>query len=136
MNTAKYGTTTRNITHTALPRPDTSCRRNRSPITVISSQNHSTKIKSEKTSSRKLPKLKPPAKNISALPPVRRRDRTSLRNQPAAVAYIDVSRAPSQHLAARWVAEVRDGDIQIVGSTPPPWQTEIRAPGFERERSR
>src|SRR5271169_4970280 len=98
MNTAKYGTTTRNITHTALPRPDTSCRRNRSPITVISSQNHTTKIKIEKTSSRKLPKLKPPAKNISAFPPVRRHDRTLLRNQPAAVAYIDVSRAPSQPL--------------------------------------
>src|SRR5271163_1595255 len=55
------------ITQIVLPRPDTSPRRKRSPSTVIRSQNHRTNIKTEKTSRRKLPKLKPPS-NILALP--------------------------------------------------------------------
>src|SRR4029077_17375144 len=52
------------ITHTTLPKPDTSRRRNRSPNTVISNQNHSTKINIEKTSARKLGKVKPPGNNM------------------------------------------------------------------------
>src|SRR6516165_10561390 len=42
-------------------------RRNRSPKTVISNQNHSTKINIEKTSARKLGKVKPPGNNMSVL---------------------------------------------------------------------
>src|SRR5271169_3647063 len=56
------------MTQSTLARPDTSRRRNRSPNTVISNQNHSTKIKIEKTSVRKLGKVKPPANNMSVLP--------------------------------------------------------------------
>src|SRR5271169_5051145 len=56
------------MTQSTLARPDTSRRRNRSPNTVISNQNHSTKIKIEKTSVRKLGKVKPPGNNMSVLP--------------------------------------------------------------------
>src|SRR6516165_10055578 len=56
------------ITQSVLAKPDTSCRRNRSPKTVISNQNHSTKINIEKTSARKLGKVKPPGNNMSVLP--------------------------------------------------------------------
>src|SRR5262249_33001193 len=55
------------ITQIVLPQPDMSCRRNRSPNTVISNQNHSTKINIEKTSARKLGKVKPPGNNIVVL---------------------------------------------------------------------
>ena len=43
-------------TQTTLPQPDMSRRRNKSPKTVISNQNHSTKMNIEKTSARKLGK--------------------------------------------------------------------------------
>src|SRR5271169_4097887 len=42
-------------------------RRNRSPKTVISNQNHSTKLNVEKRSARQLGKVKPPGNNMSVL---------------------------------------------------------------------
>src|SRR6516162_5794883 len=56
------------IIQITLAQPDTSRRRNRSPKTVISNQNHSTKINMDKTSARKLGKVKPPGNNMSILP--------------------------------------------------------------------
>src|SRR5262249_41559254 len=54
------------ITQITLAQPDTSRLRNRSPNTVISNQNHSTKINIEKTSARKLLKVKPPGNNMAS----------------------------------------------------------------------
>src|SRR6516164_6816913 len=67
MNIPKYENTISTITQIALPQPDMSCRRNRSPKIVISNQNHSTKINIEKTSARKLGKVKPPGNNMRVL---------------------------------------------------------------------
>src|SRR6516164_8103094 len=67
MNIPKYENTISTITQIALPQPDMSCRRNRSPKIVISNQNHSTKINIEKTSARKFGNVKPPGNNMIAL---------------------------------------------------------------------
>src|SRR6516164_8095670 len=67
MNIPKYENRISTITQIALPQPDMSCRRNRSPKIVISNQNHSTKINIEKTSARKLGNVKPPGNNMSVL---------------------------------------------------------------------
>src|SRR5262252_5591338 len=67
MNTPKYGNTISTITQSALPKPETSRRRNRSPKTVMSNQNHRTKINTEKTSARKFVYVKPPRNNMLAL---------------------------------------------------------------------
>src|SRR5215469_17653829 len=66
MNIPRYGKMISTITQITLAQPDMSWRRNRSPKTVISNQNHSTKIKIDKTSARKLEKVKPPENNISS----------------------------------------------------------------------
>src|SRR5215467_10592207 len=68
MKIPRYGMMISTITQITLAQPEMSCRRNRSPKTVISNQNHSTKINIEKTSARKLEKVKPPENNISILP--------------------------------------------------------------------
>src|SRR5215469_7259037 len=52
------------ITQIALAHPDMSWRRNRSPKTVISNQNHNTKINIDTTSARKLEKVKPPENSM------------------------------------------------------------------------
>src|SRR5215472_14292759 len=67
MNIPIYENTISTITQIALPQPDMSCRRNRSPKIVISNQNHSTKINIEKTSARKFGNVKPPGNNMIAL---------------------------------------------------------------------
>src|SRR6516164_2584164 len=67
MNIPKYENRISTITQIALPQPDMSCRRNRSPKIVISNQNHSTKINIEKTSARKLGNVKPPGNNMLVL---------------------------------------------------------------------
>src|SRR5215831_20711084 len=56
------------ITHTTLPRPDTSLRRNRSLATVMNSQNHRMKTKTAKASARKFAKVDSAENNISFLP--------------------------------------------------------------------
>src|SRR6516162_6385520 len=68
MNTPRYGKMISAITQITLAQPDMSRRRNRSPKTVISNQNHSTKMNIEKTSARKLGNVKPPGNNMPALP--------------------------------------------------------------------
>src|SRR5215467_11714866 len=68
MKIPRYGMMISTITQIALAQPEMSCRRNRSLNTVISSQNHSTKMNIEKTSARKLEKVKPPENNMSSSP--------------------------------------------------------------------
>src|SRR5215831_20363345 len=63
-NTPTYGNTMTPITQSALPQPDISSRRNRSPKTDIANQNQSTKANRVSTSMKKLAKLKPPANNM------------------------------------------------------------------------
>src|SRR5215831_12020646 len=61
-NIARYGSTIRAITQIALTQPDMSRRRNRSPMTMMSSQNHRTNMNTAKASARKLRKVKPSEK--------------------------------------------------------------------------
>src|SRR5215472_7942265 len=56
------------ITQSALPQPEISWRRNKSPRVTMSSQNHTTKTKMANASARKLEKLNPPWKSIAILP--------------------------------------------------------------------
>src|SRR5260370_15063738 len=56
------------ITQRTLPHPDTSWRRNRSPDTVISNQNHKMNMNTAKTSATKLVNVKPPSNSMTALP--------------------------------------------------------------------
>src|SRR5271166_714620 len=57
----------RAITQIALTQPETSRRRNRSLMTMMSSQNHRTNINTAKASARKLRKVKPSEKNNIAI---------------------------------------------------------------------
>src|SRR5260370_1542904 len=61
-NMPRYGNTIRAITQIDLTQPDMSRRRNRSPMTMMSSQNHRTNMNTAKTSVRKLRKVKPSAR--------------------------------------------------------------------------
>src|SRR5215468_6252374 len=56
------------ITHSTLPRPDTSLRRNRSLATVMNSQNHRMKTKTAKASARKFAKVDSTENSIFFLP--------------------------------------------------------------------
>ena len=58
------------ITHSTLAKPDTSCRRNRSPDTTMSSQNHNMNMNIVKASAKKLPNVNPPVKQHCCSPPV------------------------------------------------------------------
>src|SRR5258708_30358669 len=105
------------ITQRTLAKPDTSWRRNRSPVTVISNQNHRMNMKIAKTSARKFVNVKPPSNSMVVLPSVEHHG----------------SCPPWGH----------EGPIPIIGRTPshsqtPPLQCPVaehcvRSPGFQFE---
>src|SRR5262249_17482171 len=66
-NTPRYGKMSKAITQAALAHPDMSRRRNKSPKTMMSSQNHTTKRNTARTSARKFVNVKPPSKSIAIL---------------------------------------------------------------------
>src|SRR5271170_2096002 len=56
------------ITQSTLAKPDTSCRRNRSPDTTMSSQNHNMNMNIVKASAMKLLNVNPPSNSIVVSP--------------------------------------------------------------------
>ena len=68
MKIPQMGNLISTITRIAFAQQDMSCRQNRSLKTVISNQNHSTKIKIDKTSARKLENVKPSVSKIPIVP--------------------------------------------------------------------
>jgi hypothetical protein len=66
MNTPKKGNMINAITHSVLAPPETSRLWNTSPNTVISNQNHRTKINIEKKAAGKLGNVKPPGNYVQS----------------------------------------------------------------------
>src|SRR5215471_2755735 len=93
------------ITHRALPQPEMSWRRNKSPHTTMRSQNHTTKMNTARTSVKKFEKLNPPSNSMAILPPPLPTNEALVRPNRRSLAAM----APGQH-ASKGRAEQKHGE--------------------------